>query len=102
MRLYEVRIGNSARSDMEKLRAFLDGMLSLEGAVRYANIMRAEIKMLSILAECHRRTSSKSLKQIHPEARKMISHNRKWMYVYHIEERIAIIDRIIPAKMDKG
>ena len=87
MRLYEVRIGNSARSDMEKLRAFLDGMLSLEGA---------------ILAECHRRTSSKSLKQIHPEARKMISHNRKWMYVYHIEGRIAIIDRIIPAKMDKG
>ena len=32
----------------------------------------------------------------------MISHNRKWMYVYHIEGRIAIIDRIIPAKMDKG
>ena len=102
MRLYEVRIGNSARSDMDNLRAFLDGMLSLEGAVRYANTMRAEIKMLAILAECHRRTTSKSLKKIHPEARKMVSHNRKWIFVYHIEGSLAIVDRIIPAKMDKG
>lgn len=34
--------------------------------------------------------------KIHPEARRMISHNRKWIYVYHIEGRSAIVDRIIP------
>ena len=102
MKLYEVRIGNSARVDMDNLRVFLDGMLSLDGAVRYANIMQAEIKMLAVFADCHRRTASKSLKEIHPEARKMLSHNRKWLYVYHIEGRFVIVDRIIPARMDKG
>ena len=77
-------------------------MLSLEGAIHYADLMRAEVKMLALFAECYRRSPSKSLKKIHPEARKMISHNRKWIYVYHIEGHIAIIDRILPAKMDKG
>ena len=102
MRLYEVRISDSARFDMADLRVFLDGMLSLEVAVRYANMMRDEIKMLALFAECHRRTTSKALKMIHPEARRMISHNRKWIYVYHIDGRLVIVDRIIAARMNKG
>ena len=96
MRLYEVRISNSALSDMEALCVFLDEMLSEEAAIRYANMMRMEIKMLSLFATCHGRTTSKTLRKIHPEARRMISHNRKWIYVYHIEGRFAIVDRIIP------
>lgn len=47
-------------------------MLSEENAIRYANNSR------------------------------MISHNWRWIYVFHIEESFAIIDRIIPAKMNKG
>ena len=43
-----------------------------------------------------------TLRQIHPEARRMVSHNRKWVYVYHIEASFVIVDRIIPAKMNKG
>ena len=27
---------------------------------------------------------------------------RKWVYVYHIEESFVIVDRILPAKMNKG
>jgi len=46
--------------------------------------------------------NSMTLRQIHPEARRMVSHNRKWMYVYHIEASFVIVDRIIPAKMNKG
>ena len=102
MKPYEVRISNSAYSDMKALQAFLDGMLSLDAAVRYANMMRMEIKMLSLFADCYKRTSSKTLLIIHPEARRMVSHNRKWIYVYHIEERFVIVDRILPAKMNKG
>ena len=36
------------------------------------------------------------------EARRMVSHNRRWVYVYHIEENFVIVDRILPAKMNKG
>lgn len=102
MRIYEVRISISARADMDRLRVFLDEMLSEEGAVRYANNMRAEIKMLAIYAECYGCSTSKTLRMIHPKARRMVSHNRRWIYVYHIEEDFVIVDRILPSKMNKG
>ena len=102
MQIYEVRVSHAAYQDMAELRKFLDAMLSEEGAIRYANNMREEIKMLSVYAECHGRTTSLTLRRIHPEARRMVSHNRKWIYVYHIEETFVIVDRIIPSKMNKG
>ena len=102
MRIYEVRISLSACADMERLRIFLDEMLSEEGAVRYANNMRAEIKMLAIYADCYGCSTSKTLRLIHPKARRMVSHNRRWIYVYHIEGSYVIVDRILPAKMNKG
>ena len=102
MRIYEVRISHAAHADMASLRTFLDAMLSEEGAIRYANNMRAEIKMLSVYADCIGRTTSKTIRKIHPEARRMVSHNRRWIYVFHIEEDFVTVDRILPAKMNKG
>ena len=102
MQIYEVRISHDALQDMARLRTFLLEMMSEDGAVRYANNMRAEIKMLSVFADLYRKTSSKTFLQIHPEARHMVSHNRRWDYVFHIEESFVIVDRIIPAKMNKG
>ncbi len=102
MQFYEVRISHAAHADMANLRTFLDAMLSEEGAIRYANTMRDEIKMLSVYADCIGLTTSKTLLRIHPEARRMVSHNRRWLYVFHIEENFVIVDRILPAKMNKG
>jgi len=87
---------------MADLRLFLDQMLSEEGAIRYANNMRAEIKMLSVYADCNGLSTSWTLRQIHPKARRMLSHNRRWIYVYHIEDSFVIVDRILPAKLNKG
>lgn len=102
MRIYEVRISRVAIQDMARLRAFLLEMMSEEGAVRYANNMRAEIKMLALYADLYRKTTSKTLLEIHPAARRMVSHNRRWDYVFHIEEGFVIVDRILPARMNKG
>ena len=102
MQIYEVRISRDALQDMARLRTFLLEMMSEDGAVRYANNMRAEIKMLSVFADLYRKTSSKTFLQIHPEARHMMSHNRRWYYVFHIEDGFVIVDRIIPAKLNKG
>lgn len=102
MRIYEVRISRAAIQDMARLRSFLLEMMSEEGAVRYANNMRTEIKMLSLYADLYRKTTSKTLLAIHPLARRMVSHNRRWDYVFHIEDGFVIVDRILPAKMNKG
>ena len=53
---------------------------------RYANNMREEIKTLAFYADLYGKSTSMTLRQIHPEARRMVSHNRRWIYVYHIEE----------------
>ena len=102
MQIYKVRISLSARIDMANLRVFLDEMLSEESAIRYANNMREEIKMLALYANLYGKSTSLSLRQIHPEARRVVSHNRRWIYVYHIEETFVVVDRILPAKMNKG
>jgi len=102
MQLYEVRISFAARADMAELRIFLDAMMTEEGAIRYANNMREEIKILAFYANLYGKSTSLTLRQIHPEARRMVSHNRRWVYVYHIEENFVIVDRILPAKMNKG
>ena len=101
MKIYEVRINLSAQADMDNLRTFLDNMLSEEGAIRYANNMRHEIESLSVFADCMGRSSSETVRSIHPDGRRMISHNRRWIYVYHIEEDFVIVDRILPSKMNK-
>ena len=101
MKIYEVRINLSAQADMDNLRTFLDNMLSEEGAIRYANNMRHEIESLSVFADCMGRSSSETIRSIHPDGRRMISHNRRWIYVYHIEEDFVIVDRILPSKMNK-
>ena len=87
---------------MAELRKFLKAMMTEEGAVRYANNMREEIKMLALYADLYGRSTSITLRQIHPEVRRMVSHNRKWVYVYHIDGPFAIVDRILPAPMNKG
>ena len=87
---------------MAELRKFLKSMMTVEGAIRYANNMREEIKTLAVYAECYGRSTSATLRKIHPEARRMVSHNRKWVYVYHIDGPFAIVDRILPAKLNKG
>ena len=102
MRTYKVRISLAARADMVELRKFLKAMMTEEGAVRYANNMRDEIKMLAFYANLYGRSTSITLRQIHPEARRMVSHNRKWVYVYHIDGSFVIVDRILPAQMNKG
>lgn len=101
MLIYDVRISKAAYDDMNELRKFLKAMLSEEGAIRYANNMRAEIMMLAVYADCYGCSTSASLRKIHPKARRMISHNRKWIYIYHIEDKFVIVDRILPAKMNK-
>lgn len=102
MRIYEVRISRAAKADMKELRKYLKAMMTEEGAVRYANNMRTEVKMLSVYADLYGRSTSATLRLIHPEARRMVSHNRRWVYVYHIDGQYAIVDRILPAQMNKG
>ena len=97
MKIYKVRILRSSEADIDALADFLFENLSREGAGRYLEFMKQEVLSLSIYANCFAETHSKTIRTIHPKARRMVSHNHKWVYVFHIEGDIVLVDRIIPS-----
>lgn len=101
MRDYEVKIKRAARVDMLELRIFLLGVISLQGAERYMKAMRNEIESLGIYADLFLPSRSKQIRAIHPQARRMPSHNKQWQYIFHIEKDRVIVDRILQASSIK-
>lgn len=99
MKVYKVEIDASAREDIEDLSDFLVTKMSLEGARKYLDTMIQEVLSLSVYADFYMTSRSKTIKMIHPQARRMVSHNKKWNYVFHIEDDIVVVDRIMASKM---
>ena len=97
MKIYKVKVLRSAVADIDALADFLFEKLSREVAYRYLEFMKQEVLSLSIYANCFAETHSKTIRAIHPKARKMVSHNHKWAYVFHIEGDTVLVDRIIPS-----
>lgn len=99
MQIYKVEVDSAARLDVEELADFLFGNMSLEGAYKYLDTIGFEMQSLAVYAKCFSESRSLTIKQVHPHARRMVSHNKKWVYVFHIEGDTVVIDRILKAKM---
>lgn len=99
MRIYDVFVHQSAEADIDGIADFLFSNLSQEFAYKYLRTIGDEIKSLSVYADCFAESRSKTIRSIHPHARRMLSHNRKWNYVFHIEDDYVILDRVLPSKM---
>ena len=101
MTAYKVRIDESAERDILELTAFLTSVMSRGLANRYIDAMLSEIYSLSIFADLYRSSRYADIRAIHPAARHMVSHNKKWAYIFHIEDDTVIIDRIRSTKLIK-
>jgi plasmid stabilization system protein ParE len=99
MTVYKVEIDKSVSEDMEELRSFLRSVMSREGAHRYIEALYGEMLSLSVFANCFAESRSLTIRAIHPHAHRMVSHNRKYIYVYHFEGDVVVIDRILKASM---
>lgn len=95
MKTYNVKILDTAETDIEELADFLFENLSIESAYRYLDFMRQEAKSLSVYASCFSESHSKTIQAIHPNARRMVSHNHKWAFVFHVEDETVFVDRIL-------
>ena len=60
--------------------------------------MIAEVMLLALFADLYRTSPMADIRQYHPKARRMVSHNKRWVYIFHVEEDTVIVDRIRPAK----
>ena len=99
MKIYEVIVNNSAKVDIHGIADFLFANLSQKSAYKYLKTIGNEIKSLSVYADCFLESRSTTIRSIHPHARRMLSHNHKWNYIFHIEDDTVVVDRILPSKM---
>ena len=99
MKTYRVRISRKAWRDIEELSDYLLMVISIEGARKYLDTMIAEVQSLALLADLYRPSTMADIRQYHPKARRMVSHNRRWVYIFHIEDDTVVVDRIIPSKL---
>ena len=97
--IYQVKICKSALRDLAELKDWLCTVMSREGAHRYITNMQNEVQSLSIYADLYRPSIMADIRQYHPKARRMVSHNKRWAYIFHIENNTVIVDRIRPSKM---
>ena len=99
MKTYNVKILDTAEADIEELADFLFENLSRESAYRYLDFMRQEVKSLALYADCFSESRSPKILSIHPQARRMVSHNHKWAFIFHIEGDTVYVDRILPSSV---
>ena len=99
MKIYNVEIANSAIADIDCLAEFLVCNLSIDGAKRYLKAMLQEINSLSIFTDLYKPSTYADIRRYHSQARRMVSHNKKWVYIFHIEGDTVVVDRIRPSKL---
>lgn len=99
MKRYQVKVSIAADGDLRQLQMFLHSVLSERGAFRYVITMMSEIRSLALYADLFHTSRYADIRAIHPQARRMVSHNKRWAYIFHIEGDQVVVDRILPAKM---
>ncbi len=99
MTIYNVRLHSSAMRDMDELEEYLKSVMSQIGANKYIDTMIAEVMSLSVFADLYRPSTKEDILQYHPQARRMVSHNKRWVYIFHVEDETVIVDRIRPSKL---
>jgi plasmid stabilization system protein ParE len=85
--------------DMDELEEYLKSVMSQIGANKYIDTMIAEVMSLSVFADLYRTSTKEDILQYHPQARRIVSHNKRWVYIFHIEDETVIVDRIRPSKL---
>lgn len=85
--------------DMDELEEYLKSVMTQIGANKYIDTMIAEVMSLSVFADLYRTSTKENILQYHPQARRMVSHNKRWVYIFHIEDETVIVDRIRPSKL---
>lgn len=99
MKTYRVEVDSSAWADIDELTDWIRDNMSREGGDRYIDAMICEIYTLTVYADIYQVSRYADIRRCHPQARRMVSHNKKWVYVFHVEGDVVVVDRILKAKL---
>ena len=99
MNNYQLNVKQEVFDDIEDIRQFIVSVGSKDLAIQYTENLIAEIEKLSYLADKMQLSRWKVAKKYHTQARRLITKNRKWSIIYHIQGEFVVVDKIIPSSM---
>lgn len=102
MNYYKVAVSKNVFTEIEEIADFIIKISTPEHAIKYKNQLISEIAALSYMADVINYSQWKVAKRCHPKAKRMITKNKKWNVVFHVEGFNVIVDKIIPTKMVNG
>ena len=99
MKVYAVKILDTAFADIDKIAEFVVSVSTPEHAVKYVHELQAEIMSLRYLAGIIPESRYQTVRQYHPCAKQLRTRKRKLNIIFHTEGNLAIVDKILPSKM---
>ncbi|MDO5342903.1 MAG: hypothetical protein Q4F69_10705 [Bacteroidia bacterium] len=102
MNYYKVAVSKNVFTEIEEIADFIIKISTPEHAIKYKNQLISEIAALSYMADVINYSQWKVAKRCHPKAKRMITKNKKWNVIFHVEGFYVIVDKIIPTKMVNG
>lgn len=85
--------------DIEEISNYIVSISRPEHAEKYVQQLLDDIASLSYMASLRPESQWMIPKRFHPHAKVLLSHNKKWSIIFHINNDYAIVDRIIPSCM---
>ncbi len=102
MNYYKVAVSKNVFTEIEEIADFIIKISTPEHAIKYKNQLISEISSLSYMADVINYSQWRIAKRCHPKAKRMITKNKKWNVIFHVEGFYVIVDKIIPTKMVNG
>lgn len=100
MTIYEdVVFSSEVLADIADISKFIRTKNTKEAANKYIDYLEAEINSLVLLADLIQPSRFWAHKKYHPEAKRMLTRNRKWNVVFHTEGKKVVVDKFIPSKL---
>ena len=95
MNNYTVVIHRRVYEQISEIQDFIAGIHTYSAAEKYSNKLFDEIETLSYLADAIKYSEWEVTKQFHPHAKCLITKNRKWNVIFHIESEFVVVDSIM-------
>ena len=103
MNEYKVLIRKSVFAKINEIADYVETVSNKEHAQQYADELEKSLYILSnpIIVNAMQVSQWQTAKKYHLRAKRLITKNRKWNIIFHIEGVYVVVDAIIPSSLMK-
>lgn len=103
MNEYKVLIRKSVFAKIKEIADYVETVSNKEHAQQYADELEKSLYILSnpIIVNAMQVSQWQIAKKYHLRAKRLITKNRKWNIIFHIEGVYVVVDAIIPSSLMK-